>query len=456
MRTVSKPRIPFWALAACFLSLGLVDHSAHAQGPVVSIREQLDLAKQFDPDYAAALAVQDVAEQGLLGARAGLGPQVTFSASAFRSNRKEEVGSIAGSIEVDRRINSHIAQVQARQPLYRKRVSMDIEQSQAELEGSRELLQAANQDLQARLLAAWLEVLSIRDQLEVQARAVEASKEALLETDRRQRAGESTLQDVEVNQARLMQAQALLEDGQAQLEIANQRLRTIAGPRASVPETALLQGLSRFAVKPRAAQEVIDLISRNNFELRGARFQEEAARFEREKAKADKYPTLDAYALASKGDNDAVSSIKDEQRVGLQLSVPLYTSGAIDAAVAEADANYRRAQARTRAVMLRIEADALAANARLQALMKRISAAQRSAQASELMVRAMEMGVRSGVSSRAEVASALQELAGAQRQLAQLRSELLNAWIAVEKSVSALSVELIERFESFSKLPLQP
>jgi outer membrane protein, protease secretion system len=457
MHSMLNRRFSSFALAACVAAATLLAQPAYAQGgAVVSIRAQLELAREFDPQYASAIATQEAAEQGLLGARAGLRPQVTFSASAFRSNRKEETNSFTGPVEVDRRINSHIAQVQARQPIYRKRAEMDIEQSQAELEGARELLQAADQDLQSRLLVAWVEILSLREQIQAQSRAVDASKESLLEVDRRQRSGESTLQDVEIAQARFMQAQALLEDGQAQLEIANQKLRSVAGPRAAVPDGALLQGLNRFPVQMRSAQDLIELISKSNFEVRGVRFQEDAARFEREKARSDKYPTVDAYALASKGDNDAVSSVKDEQRIGIQLSVPLYTSGAIEAAIAEADANYRRAQARTRAVTLRVEADALSANARLQALLKRVSATQRSVQAAQLMVRAMEMGVRSGVSSRAEVASAMQELANAQRQLAQLRLDLLNAWLTVEKSVSGLNPEQLERFENFAKLLQQP
>lgn len=439
----------FGLFAACSV---FVSSAANAQSAVSSLREQFELAREFDPEYVSALVVQEAAEQKLLGARAGLGPQVTFSASTFRSERKEETGSIFGPVEVDRRINSRIAQVQARQPIYRRRADMQIEQAQAELEGARELVAAAEQDLQARLIAAWLEVLAVRDQISVQMKAVEASKESFLEADRRQRAGEAARQDVDIAQARLMQAQALLEDAQAQLEIANQKLTSIAGPRATVPDGALLQGLSRLIVQSRSSQVLADLISKNNFEVRGVRFQEEAARFEIEKARSDKYPTVDAYALASKGDNDAVSSVKDEQRLGLQLSVPLYTSGAIEAAVAEADANYRRAQARTRAVTLRIEADALSANSRLQALMKRVSATQRGVQAAELMVRAMETGVRSGVNSRAEVASALQELAAAQRQLAQLRSEYLNAWVTVEKSVSGLGLQQLEQFENFARL----
>ncbi len=443
-----------WTAALGVFAAGsvLLASAANAQGAVSSLREQFELAREFYPEYLAAVASQEAAEQAVLSARAGLGPQVTFSASTFRSERKEETGSIFGPIEVERRINSHIAQVQARQPIYRRRADMQIEQAQAELDAARELVSAAEQDLQARLLAAWLEVLGLREQILVQSRAVEASKESFLEADRRQRSGEAALQDVDIAQARLMQAQALLEDAQAQLDIANQKLTNIAGPRAIVPEGALLQGLSRLSVRSRSSQDLTDLILKNNFEVRGVRFQEEAARFEIEKARSDKYPTVDAYALASKGDNDAVSSVKDEQRFGLQLSVPLYTSGAINAAVAQADANYRRAQARTRAIALRVEADALSANARLQALMKRVSATQRSVQAAELMVRAMEMGVRSGVNSRAEVASALQELAGAQRQLAQLRSEYFNAWVTVEKSVSGLGLQQLEQFENFARL----
>ena len=431
------------------LSLSFISFESHAEGLTTSIREQLLLARDFDPQYASTVASRSAAEQGLIGARAGLGPRVTLSAGAFRSDRKEETGSSPNTVEVESRINSHITQVQARQPIYRKRSMVEVEQAQVEFEAARDLVLAAEQDLKSRLLAAWLEVLAARDQIEVQAKAVSASLESFLEVGRRKNSGESTVQDVDIAEARLMQSQALLEDAQAKLEIANRSLQAIAGPKARVPEGALLRGLSQFLAPLRAADEVIDLIAKANFEVRGLRFQEDSARFEREKAKSDRYPTVEAYALASRGDNDAVSTIKDEQRIGFQVTVPLYTSGGIDAAVAEADANYRKAQAKTRTFTLQVEADALSANTRLQPLMRRVSATERSVEAAGLMVRAMEMGIRAGLNSRAEAAAAIQELAAAQRQLVQLRLEYLSAWLTVEKSVSALNVERLEQFERF-------
>lgn len=423
-----------------------------ADVPIITLREQFQLAREFDPQYVNARLSQEATEQGLIGSRAGLLPQVTLSASSSRSDRKEETSSFFGPIEVDRKINSRIAQVQARQPIYRRRALMDVEQSQAELESARSALLAAEQELLVRLLTAWLDILSAREQIQIQNRLVAATREAFTEIESKRKSGESTIQESQIFRARMITAEAALADARAQLDIAEQNLKNIAGPRSDVPNSASLLSLNRLKIEVRDPSSISELIVRNNHEIVSAFFQEEAARYEREKVSSDRYPTLDAYAVLSKGDNDAVSSIKDERRVGLQFSLPLDTSGALGAAVSEADANYRKAQTRTRAINLRVGSDALSANSRLRALAHRLSAAQQSVDAYQIMVKAMEMGVKSGVNTRAEVSSALQELAAAQRQIVTLSVDYLNAWLIIEKSIAAMSLEKLEQLEFLSKL----
>lgn len=409
------------------------------------LRRHLESARQYDPNYQAAFAVRDAAEQSVKFSQSNLGPKVTLSGSTFRTERTEESTNFLGqTTQTDRAFNSHLFQIQARQPIYRQRDRVALEQANTELEAARQGLLYAEQDLYSRLIGAWVNILTARDQITAYSNALTASKEVLIETEKSLLAGEITLQDVDQARARLAQAEAQIVDAQAQLDVAQQALKNIAGPDAQVPDRFELMRFLNLRINPLPVDKLFELIDTKNYEVANARFREAAALLEREKAQSDSRPTLDAYASMSRGENDNVSSVKDEQRIGLQLSVPLYTHGGIDAAVGQAEANYRRARAQARAVVLRVRADALAAQQNLRALSSRAMAADRAYEAIQVTLIGLRKGLVAGVNSRAEVARAVQELLAAQRQRLSLRQEYANAWTKFNLAVSGFGEDTLD------------
>lgn len=417
------------------------------------ILEHFYAARKYDPQYLAAFAARDAAEQGLALADAAFGPKVSLSGSSFRTNRVEESTNFFGQKqEKGREFSSHLAQIQARQSIYRSRDHKTSLQAIAQAESAQSVLQYAEQDLAYRLLNRWVEVLAAREQVIFATEALTAANEYLKETERRQKSGESTIQELDLAKARAMQSDAQIAEARAQLEVAEILLADIAGPGARVPNALSIKGLNTLKHSRFSDQALMDLIEEQNFEVIAARFQEEAARLEREKASADRKPTLDAYVTVSKGENDSVSSVKDESRIGLQFSMPLYMSGAIDAAVAQADANYRKAQAQARATLLRVRSEALAANNSLLALGSRVVAADRSAQAAALVLQAQERGLRAGINSRAEVAQSRQELISAQRQQVAARRDYFTNWLKLQQTISSFNDPMLASIEAAMSL----
>lgn len=419
------------------------------QGPDVTLVEHFEQAKQFDPTFLAARASFEASQQATNAASAMLGPKVSLSVSAFKNERVEETRNILGqTVDFERDFSTKNAVIQARQPLYRKREFLGVDQAQAQESAAEKLFQFAEQDLHARVVSAWVDVLAARTLVSTYSEAYLAAQEIAAEVDRRKRGGEATVQELEQAKARVSQAEAFLEDSRARREIADQALRDIVGQRAMVPANLSMAFFQSLPVAHKSENEVTDRVEQVNAELASARFQDEAARIEREKAKSDRWPTVDAIASKSKGKNDSLLGVKDEQRIGIQLSVPLYTYGAIDATIAQADANYRKLSAQTQSTRFRVKSDALRAFHGLRSLQVRIRAADQLSEAATILLKAQRIGVQAGVASRAEVAQALTELLTAQRERVQVRKEYAVSWLNLQVAVGALDASALDQLQS--------
>lgn len=443
---MSSPNVS-WLHALWAVSLAVISSGAHAQAGM--IRDHYEKARGFDPNYVAALMGREAAEKATAAAQSMLGPKVTLSMTTFKTERVEESRTFTGqTVDTTRRFDTQNAVVQARQPIYRKREWLGVDQAQAQQAAAEQTLHYAEQDLQTRLVGAWIEVLAARTLVSTYTDAYLAIQEYLAEIERRRKGGEATVQDLEQARAKVVQAEALLEDARARLSIADQVLTLVVGAEGRVPSGLAMAYFSMLPVSLKSESEVIEIVERSNHEIAGARFQEEAAAIEREKAQSDRLPTVDAFASATKGQNDSFNYIKDEQRFGLQLSVPLYTYGSIDAAVAQADANYRKQKAQTQAVAFRVRNDAITAFNNIRALQVRIRAADRLADASAMILKAQQLGLRAGVNSRGEVSQAMTELLAAQRERVSVRKEYAIAWIKLQAAVGALNFDVLESLQS--------
>lgn len=421
---------------------GLSANSAWAdQG----LKEHLRSARELDPQYMVAKAARDAAEEGLAYAKSAFGPKITFAATAFRTDRLEQTRTFTGeTINNPNTINSQNAQLQARQSIYRQRDWATKDQAVVQLESAEHLFAFADQDLAARLADAWIAVIAARDLVALYEATLAAAAEIRNESEKRLKAGEETTQDRDQSRARFEQASAQLQDSKAKLEIAEIGLRDIAGPKANVPVGSSLRNLAKLDYTKLTDHELIAAIEQKNLEVLAARFQEDAARLERDKAQSDRMPTLDAFATMTKGQNDQIFNIRDENRVGVQLSVPIYTAGALSSLIAQADANYRKAQAQTRGTLLRARSEGLSAYASLGPLYSKVLAGDRLVEAALSSQRAYQMGLKAGMNSRADLARSTQELISAQRQQIDNRREYLVAWLKFQRSISALTEPQLE------------
>ncbi|MEN9764207.1 MAG: hypothetical protein RL397_162 [Pseudomonadota bacterium] len=445
------PRLsrPFTHLLLLFTATLLqpppAESAEKTQTMVRLLSEHLEAARGTDGNYLAAVATKEAAWQEYQRAVAVLGVSVTASATSFYSDRREESRTIAGVSDNARSFAGHQAAITLKKPLYRKREQKAVEQATARFEAASALVEAADHALFGQLFLAWIEVLAARDLLQIAWDAVSRATAIRTEAQSQVQAGESTMDALGLEIARERLRWAELSEAQARLSLAEDRLTDYAGANAQVPAALTLESAVPNPIPELNRGGLIGVVEAHNPELRSARLNEEAARLEREKRDADHSPVVDLYASVSRGENDTASYIKDEQKVGIQVSVPLYTSGGITASVAQAEAEMRKAQALSMAIASRLRSQVSTAYARLQSSVVKLAAAKAQIQAAELHAEATHRGLLAGITTTGDLARAEAELLiSRQKRLAEML-EFSQAWALLSVTTAQISPAFARR-----------
>lgn len=433
MRSVSyRARMRLYLIVGLQCLIGSVSAATEKTDQMIRLlSDHAANARQFDGTYRAAAASRDAAWHAYRFAAAATGIKVIASATSFYTDRTEESTAGQTSTSAQRSFAANQVSLTAKKPLYRPRDIASTEQAYAQVQAAEALLLSADYTLLGRVFLVWAEVMTARDQLQIAKETLLRVNRKRMETEKRLKAGEATIDQLGLEIARQRQRQAEVFELQIRQELAEQALADLAGPNAFIPNSFALDN----AVPDRLTQitrgEIFQAIEERNPELIAARFSEQAALLEREKRNADHGATVDIYATASRGENDTAAYIKDEMRLGVQLSLPLYTSGALTSAVSQADADYQKMKAITQATSVSLKDRANSAFGAVKSTRVRIDAINALIQAAELHAESIGRGVIAGVGSYGDLSRAEVELFEARRQRSNELLKFSQAWAAL-------------------------
>lgn len=412
-------------------SMSVLVVPAHA----MNLQEAYQAAMLQDATTRAARAAVQASDERINQAKAQLYPNVSVSAGYVRNNLDRTQPNILGQeITVNDRYPSKNTTVTVRQPLYRKAIAVGIAQTQAQRDDAEAALQRETQNLAVRVTDAYTQIQFARDQLGF----IDAQKIATttqLDAARKQFTGGSgTRTDIDEAQARLDMAlaqelEARQQEGFAQRQLAQlinapvdlAALRPLAVDRLAL-WSPLVGGLDDWLAQAEARSP----------ELHQLRARLESARLDVERARTGHLPTLDAIAQWSRSDSENVTSPASRyvnRSIGLQLNVPLYAGGGVNAATREAVARQTQAEelleATRRDLALRITTEyRKVTEGRLQ--VRALEQAERSA---DQLARSSRKSMDAGVRTLVDVFNADQKKAQAQRDLARARYEMLVAYV---------------------------
>jgi outer membrane protein TolC len=154
-----------------------------------------------------------------------------------------------------------------------------------------------------------------------------------------------------------------------------------------------------------------------------------------EKARAGHLPTLDAVAQWSRSESESVTSPNTRyvnRTIGVQLNMPLYAGGYVNAATREALARQTQAEelleAARRDLALRVTTEFRnVTEGRL-----RVHALEQAERSAEQLAQSSRKSMRGGVRTLVDVFNADQKKAQTQRDLARARYEMLVAYVRLQ------------------------
>jgi protease secretion system outer membrane protein len=228
----------------------------------------------------------------------------------------------------------------------------------------------------------------------------------------------------------MLETQARLDLAEAQLleALDNQATQrsTLEGVIGMDPGTLdkLAPGFQFAKLSPESFEDWKALALARNHDLEAARLGVEAARLEISKQRAGHAPRLDFIATYSKGDSETLNTYTQDtvnRSIGIQLNVPIYAGGAVNATSRQAVASYERAKADLDVKTNKVLVELRRAHSLVASSVSRIGALVKATESSKELMKATEQSIKGGVRINLDLLNAQQQLFVSQRDLAQAR-----------------------------------
>jgi outer membrane protein, protease secretion system len=414
------------------------------QTAAIGLMQAYDAALQNDPVYRSAISENQAGQQNKAIGRSGLLPSVQYSYTTSKNRAETTAPNFLGTLHTTHpEYTSSASSISLRQTLFNLDAAARYQQGIAQANYSEAQFTSRSQDLIIRLVTTYASAKYAEDQFDLYA----AQRDALIEqkrmNDRMFEKGEGTKTDMLETQAKLDVAEAQVIEAADNLATARNTLAIMIG-RDVTRLDGLINDFKAAPLLPSSFDEWKALASSNNPELAADRFAVEAAEQEIKKSRAGHAPRLDLNASYSRSSAESLTTYQQDSSVrsiGVQLVVPLYSGGYVDAVTSRALANRAKAKsdldATTNKVMIELSKQFSAVQssaAKMAALLKAVNSAT-------LVVQATQQSVKGGVRINLDVLNAQQQLVAAKRDLAQARYNYLISFLKLRVAAGTLNID---------------
>lgn len=440
-----------------------------------SLRDIYELALENDAQLKAEQATYLAAKETEALSRAALLPQVSASYSYSNSNTEGDSIQVIPQEQSEPVIFNTVNEGDADTEGYSISLNQAIFdlpawfsfQSGRQVSKEAEATFSANQqNLILRTVEAYLAVLRSQDNLSASRAQERAFERQLEQTQQRFEVGLIAITDVyEAQAARdLAQVERIVDENN--LSVALENLSVLTGQNHS--NLAVLR--SDFDILPpepldRAAW--VDFSLQNNFALKASRYREEAARQSAKAKKLEHAPKITGSLGYSDFETDGSGSLttltgvtdrppnssQEEESWQINLSVPLFSGGAVSANRRKAAQEFNAARenrillqrntiTQTRSLHMTVVSD-----------VSRIKARQQSIISSQSSLDATQAGYEVGTRNVVDVLNAQNSLFSAQRDFANSRYDYIINMMRLQEQAGLLSPEDIMKLDSFLEAP---
>ncbi len=423
----------------------------------IGLLQAYQAALQNDPTFQAAIHENEAGQENRNLGRASLLPTASISYSRSKNRTDLTTTNILGENTTHPAYTSKGAYLQLKQPLVNFDGIARYQQGIAQTYYSDAVFSNRKQDLVLRLVGAYADAQYAEEQL----RLVAAQRDALAEqkrvNERMFEKGESTKTDVLETQSKFDVAEAQLIEAQDAMASARHSLASLVGMEVTNLDP-LVSDFKAQPLQPASFEEWRTLALEKNPEIDAMRFGVEAAHQEINKARAGHAPRVDLVATLSRTDSETLNTLNQDQKnrsVGVQVNIPLYSGGYVNAASRQAVASRERAKseldAKTKLILVELRKQfnlVVSSVTRIDALVKSVKSA-------ELLVDATRQSIKGGVRINLDLLNAQQQLFAARRDLAQARYNYLLSYLRLRNAAGTLDGNDLQLVASYFRPVVQ-
>lgn len=418
----------------------------------MSLLEAYEAALQHDPTFRSAIHENEAGQQVEKLGLANLLPNLSMTHVQTKNAGYQNPDPRTGISEfTSMNFESQVTTLTLRQPLINLEAVANYRQGKAQADSSRAKFTGRSQQLVVRLVEAYVEMLLTQDHVKIAETQLESLEELKRINERMLQKGEGTTTDVLETQSKHAIAQAHLIETQDSLAVAQLKLETLIGQK--ITKLDRLSDLFNYrTIQLQDYDSWYALAMDRNAELVTQRHLVTSGKEEINKSQAGHVPRIDLVASLSRNlSGSPIIAGREFQlgAAGIEVNIPLYSGGRVNALTTQARANHARAEAELDAARDKVMVELRKQYNLLQSGIKRIESLQLGVKSAELLVSATEKSIRGGIRINLNLLDAQQQLHKTRKDLAEARYNHLLAYLRLQLAAGTLVLDDLRNVASY-------
>ncbi len=427
------------------VSLLLTGH-AHA----LSLLDAYEAAIDNDPTFRAAIHENEAGQQEKEIGLAGLLPNLSITHTQSKNTGTQKFTGAGAVNNGSLNFDSEVSTLALRQPIINMEAVASYRQGVSQAKTSDARFTGHSQLLMLRLVEAYIETLLAQDNLKLIKAQRDTFEERKRINEQMLERGEGTTTDVLETQSKYALAQAQVIEASDELEVSRMKLSAIVG-RDTSQLTRLSNEFRAQALHVLPYDSWQTLALDHNAELLTQRHTVVSGKEEIRKSFSGHAPRVDLVASLSR--NKAASFITADRDVrlatiGVEVNIPLYAGGRVNATTSQARANLARTEADLDAMIEKTLVELRTQYKLVSSSARRIESLEFAVESAELLIHATKKSIRGGIRINLDLLDAQQQLFSVQGDLSQARYNYLLAYLRLKMAAGTLALEDLQSIAS--------
>lgn len=438
--------------------LALACMSVLQQAHALDLMGSYELALKNDPIYRSASKEYEAGIENNGIGRAAVMPKLAaqYNQNANRATQWGAQYTGGPNTATNWSYPSNYSYVQLTQPIFSLEAFARWRQGIAQADFSQSKFIYNTQDLLIRVLQTYTDLLFSMDQLQFQTAERDAFYEQWNVAKRLNKGGEASITDMLEAEAAYQVADAKVVDAKDAVENARRKFNSITGE--AIDDAAKINKLSgNFRYLNLSSMKFEDWKERalnTNAELKAAQNNMEIAKQEYRKNHAGHYPVVNLVGALTTQQSNTVTSINNttnQSYLGVQINLPIFSGGEINARSSQALANYEKSQADYDVTKDKVITELRKQYDLVVSGKQKVQALSSALESATQLVKAMRKSVMAGERINVDVLLAEKGLFNTRRDLAQTKYNYLVAYLKLNQLGGSLEVEDFEKIAIYFK-----